>query len=420
MKPAIDEISQNSNILNHCGRIGVVANQTSVNSQFVPSTDIIYEAAKFAQGSSVSCVFGPQHGYYQTEQDNMKETQDDIYKFKDGNSVPLFSLYSNTRAPTKQQIDLVDTFIIDLQDIGCRVYTYMLTLAACLRSAAQYNKKVVVLDRINPLGLCNKDTKGNWIFVEGNKLETKWHSFVGWYDIPMRHGLSLGELGYYFIKQDKLKVDYKVVPVKNLTRKLSIAALKTTKWTMPSPNIPCWESAYFFPAFVLLEGTNISEGRGSTIPFQLIGAPWLDSKKCIEFLNNNKETYLYNPKIDNNFAIRQHNFRPTFNKHMGAICNGIQFHIENPDNVNLFALGLSFLYYCITNHRNDFKWTSPGYEYNYKDLPINLILGTDSWTHFFESSSEGSFKTLKSMLFNSQEEAQKFIKSVEDLLIYRE
>jgi uncharacterized protein YbbC (DUF1343 family) len=260
-----------------------------------------------------------------------------------------------------------------------------------------------------------------WLYVEGNRLETKWHSFVGWYDIPMRHGLTMGELGNYFIKIDNLSLEYNVIQVDKLKRNSAILKLKDIKWAMPSPNIPSWESAFLFPAFVTLEGTNVSEGRGSTIPFQLIGAPWLDSKACIEFLNANKNNYLYNQKNLNSIHLRSHKFRPTFNKYAGQICNGIQFHIQNPENINLFALGMCFLYYCSIYQKNEFKWANPGYEYNYKDLPINLILGTDMWFEYFENvNTNNSLKTLEKTIKKSNKDAQSFIETMEPMLIYRE
>lgn len=421
MKPAIDQLKKDKNILKNLGKIGVVTNQTSVTSFFESSTDIIYEAAKNTSNAIVTCVFGPQHGYFQTEQDNMKETPDDFYYFNDGKKVPLFSLYSNTREPTEDHLKNVDTLVVDLQDIGCRVYTYMLTLAACLRAGSKFNKKVVVFDRVNPLGLSIKNKQNKWNYVEGDRLETKWHSFVGWYDIPMRHGLSMGELGYYFIKQDKLSLDYNVVKVENLKRTDDIYYLKNTKWAMPSPNIPSWESAFMFPSFVTLEGTNVSEGRGSTIPFQLVGAPWLDNTLCIKFLNENKNLFLKDQNKVNSIIFRPHQFRPTFNKHQGNICKGIQFHIEEPENVNLFSLGMCFIYYCSKYQSKDFAWAKPGYEYNYEDLPINLILGTEKWIQFFsEKMTDNSLKELKNHLNESNENGQTFMKEMEPLLIYRE
>lgn len=177
----------------------------------------------------------------------------------------------------------------------------------------------------------------------------------------------------------------------------------------------------FFPSFVILEGTNISEGRGSTIPFQLIGAPWLNNIECLKFLNNHKEIYLNDKNNTSSIVIRPHNFRPTFNKHHNQICYGLQFHLENPQNTNLFNLGITFLTFCNIYHKETFKWSDPGYEYNYTDLPINLIYGTDRWLNYFnELSADWDLTLLKEQLAISDKSAQNFINEVEELLIYRE
>ncbi|KAB8030017.1 DUF1343 domain-containing protein [Fluviispira multicolorata] len=421
MHPAIDKLEKQYNLLKDFNKIGIVANQTSANSKFIPSTEVIYKTTQKTENAVVTCVFGPQHGYGQTEQDNMKETPNDYFIFSDGQKVPLYSLYSNTREPQKEHLENVDTIVIDLQDIGCRVYTYMLTLAACMRAAAKYNKRVVVFDRANPLGLCHQNKKNDWHLVEGNRLEKKWHSFVGWYDIPMRHGLSMGELGYYFKEHDNLNLNYQVIPVENLSRKTQLSELKNLKWAMPSPNIPCWESAYFFPAFVVLEGTNVSEGRGSTIPFQLIGAPWLNVRKCMQFLKESSSLFLYDASQSDSIFMREHNFRPTFNKYMGEICNGIQFHVGKAENINLFALGMCFLQFCCNAHPKDFKWASPGYEYNFKDLPVNLILGKEEWyDHFETAKSQSNSENLKILFKAIKEEELSFMKDLSKYLIYQE
>lgn len=414
MKNAVDQVTQNPKLIENLGRIGLVVNQASTSSLYQPTSEIVHEACKIVQNSQLVALFGPQHGYRQTEQDNMKETKDGDFQFADGITVPLYSLYSKTREPSAEQLENIDTIVVDLQDIGCRVYTYMLTLAGCLRSAAKLKKKVVVLDRNNPIGLCyQNEANRNWMRVEGNQLDVKWNSFVGWYDIPMRHGLTLGELGLYFIQCDQLIVDYHVIPVQGLKRKTSYDELRNQSWTMPSPNIPSWLSAFFFPSFVCLEGTNVSEGRGSTIPFQLIGSPWLDVQKCISFLKTNQEFYILDTKKPSGLALREHRFRPTFNKAQGEICHGIQFHALDGENLNLFALGMSFLYFCKLNHPQEFFWSTQPYEYNFKDLPINLILGDESWLSFFNSSNLVDKKReFADLLSQSHEDAVSFVQKI--------
>lgn len=387
MKTGLDRLIDNPSLLAGCGRLGIVTNQAVVSCNFVPAPDAIFQAAHRTQDARITAVFGPQHGYGQTEQDNMLETPDDSYVFADGTRVPLYSLYSKSRLPTPEQLAEIDTLVVDMLDIGCRVYTYMLTLAGCMRVAAAHDKRVIVLDRPNPLGLAHRTLDANrWWGVEGNCLDLKWESFVGWYSIPMRHGLTLGELGNLFKARDKLNLDYRVITVEGLNRAHAPGPLtQEHPWTLPSPNIPSWESAFFFPSFVTLEGTNISEGRGSTLPFQLVGAPYLANKECIAYLGKCQKN---KPSPGSDFrgvVMRPHDFRPTFNKHMGIICHGIHFRAAQPGNINLFALGMHFLAFCLSQHAKDFQWKTPGYEYNFTDMPLLLILGDERWRILFES-----------------------------------
>lgn len=237
--PALDACVAEPGLLAGLGRVGVVTNQAATTLDFVPAIEAIRAACRDTSGSRVVSVFGPQHGYGQTEQDNMFETPDGVFTCADGERLPLWSLYSETRVPLPHQLDGVDTLVVDLVDIGCRIYTYMLTLAGCLRAAAAQGKRVVVLDRPNPLGLSYRDgASGNWRRVEGNLLDLRWQSFVGWYAIPMRHGLTMGELGRVFLAQDALEVDYRVVPVRGLVRELPARCGEQLFTALPSPNMP--------------------------------------------------------------------------------------------------------------------------------------------------------------------------------------
>lgn len=418
MQCAVDRLEEEGDLLNHLGRIGLVVNQSSVTSSYGQTLSVVFKVVRTLPHSSLAAVFGPQHGYGQTEQDNMKETADSFYTLPDGQEIPLYSLYSATREPLQEQLAGIDTLLVDLQDIGCRVYTYMLTLAGCLRSAAKFGKKVVVLDRANPLGLSffNHANK-NWSRVEGNLLDTKFMSFVGWYSLPMRHGLTMGELGNYFIECDGLNVDYKVIPVLNLTRSQNLSQFADHSWAMPSPNIPTWKSSYFFPSFVALEGTNVSEGRGTTVPFELIGAPWLNTKKCMEFISEHKHLISSSVNLDKVLHMRAHSFRPTFNKHMGNVCQGIYFCKGQDEHLNLFSLGMLFLYFCSLHHKDQFKWSLPGYEYNFEHLPIHLILGHDFWHGVFSEAHENCHN-LEEALIRSGKEAESFAQKTQKYFIY--
>ncbi len=423
IQTGLDLILHNHLSFSEWGRIGLVVNQSSVASHYEPTIDVIYQRDKYDQ---LKCIFGPQHGYYQTEQDNMKETEDQFYRLPNGKKIPLLSLYSQTREPLKEHFDLIDTLVIDLQDIGCRIYTYMLTMAACLRAASLHKKKVVILDRPNPIGLAlqnkniSKTNPKKYLNIEGHLLDPKFHSFVGWYDIPFRHGLTMGELGNYFIEKDHLTVDYEIIPCTNLKRNTPLKIFQEMPWAMPSPNIPTWTSSFLFPAFVTLEATNISEGRGTTLPFQLVGAPWMNAKKCIQFLIQHKKYYLYDSQIDNSIFFRPHQFRPTFNKHHNEICNGLQIHIFHYENIHLYNLGLLFLYFCKVTHPKEFSWKEPGYEYNFEHLPIHLILGNDIVYHLLEddNSDQNKLKNILNYLKSGDEISDHFYEKVQKHLIY--
>lgn len=421
VKAGIDRIPAEPHLLNNLGRVGLVTNQACTTQNFAPTADVIARALKTAKGSSLSCVFGPQHGYGQTEQDNMIETPDSQLAADNEKPVPLFSLYSKTRIPTPEQLSGVDTLIVDLQDVGCRVYTYMLTLAGCMRAAETAKKRVVVLDRPNPLGLSRKDARGR--FTQGNCLDLKWESFVGWYAIPMRHGLTMGELGKLFYSLDKMTIPLNVIEVEGLKRNTSLETLSQRRWTLPSPNLPTWETTFCFPAFVSLETTMISEGRGTTLPFQTVGAPDLPVGKILAIFEQ------WNQKAPEQFRFaglkfRPHEFRPTFNKHQGALCKGFQIHADNPDNCNTFALGVLFLAAAASEYEK-FQWKGPGYEYNFKDPPVHLVLGDSRWKDFFGTCSgspwsERKFSDLTDMLRWSEQSAQSFEEMASSFHLYTE
>ncbi|NBO39347.1 DUF1343 domain-containing protein [bacterium] len=416
---AVDRILQEPHLLNNMGRIGLVTNQACTSQDFRPTVDVIVDALRQNQTSSLACVFGPQHGYGQTEQDNMIETPDSTLKLANGAHVPLFSLYSKTRIPTPEQLAEVDTILIDLQDVGCRVYTYMLTLAGCMRAAENLHKRVVVLDRPNPLGLSQSHRPA--AFTQGNCLDMKWESFVGWYSIPMRHGLTMGELGHFFYALDKHSHPYEVIPVAGLKRSTSLTELKNRNWTLPSPNLPTWETTFCFPAFVTLETTMISEGRGSTLPFQTIGAPELPAQRMLEIFDAWNSTVAPQFRFDG-LKFRLHDFRPTFNKHQGALCKGFQVHVHNPDDCNTFALGVLFLAAAAAEFPA-FQWKGPGYEYNFTDPPVHLVLGDSRWREFFETLRGTPWSnTLKARLLDmldwSEKDAASFAESASKYHIY--
>jgi len=417
---AIDLIESKPELVKNLGRVALVVNQASTTQQYKPSIEAFAWAASQVEGTTLTCLFGPQHGYGQTEQDNMIETVDSHFTLSDGRKIPLYSLYSKTRVPTPEQLSDVDTLVVDLQDVGCRVYTYMLTLAGCMRSAAQLNKRVVVLDRPNPLGLSQLKYPGG--FTQGNCLDMTWQSFVGWYPIPMRHGLTMGELGHLFMKYDQLKLDYQVIKVEGLKRTTSIQELSELPWTTPSPNLPTWATAFCFPAFVALETTTLSEGRGTTLPFQTVGAPNLPVQMIRKTFTHWNETAPKKLRFSG-LTVREHCFRPTFNKSQSEICHGLQFHPVSPNENNLMALGVLLLAVAACEFK-DFNWKAPGYEYNFTDPPVHLVLGHSKWKSFFDSIKGTPWNptvqdSLIELLQWSEASAQEFELTFENCHLYQ-
>ncbi|MDP7078216.1 MAG: DUF1343 domain-containing protein, partial [Desulfobacterales bacterium] len=298
-------------------------------------------------------LFSPQHGFFGEKQDNMSESPDMIDSVL---QIPVFSLYGATRKPTREMIDPIDTLIIDLQDAGSRVYTFIYTMSYCLEAAKKFGKKILILDRPNPI---------NGITVEGNCLSTQLTSFVGRYPIPMRHGLTIGELSLLFNDHYRIGCDIETIPMKGWKRTMCFPETGLP-WIPPSPNLPTPISVMVYPGQVLLEGTNISEGRGTTQPFELFGAPFLETEKILSTLGGNKM-----PGI----TLRQTAFEPTSNKWKGICCEGFQIHITDPVQYVPYITTLRLIQAVLFHHRDQFEWKPPPYEYEFHQMPIDLIIG---------------------------------------------
>jgi len=332
-------------------RLGILCNQASTNRKLIHISQLIFENTKL----KVTALLGPQHGIRGEKQDNMQESQDFIDpRFK----IPVFSLYSHTRFPTAEMLDSFDVLLVDLQDIGTRIYTFMYTMENCLRACQKAGKKVVVLDRPNPIG--GKS-------VEGNLLEMQYQSFVGQLPLCTRHGMTMGELALFFNDFFEIGCDLEVIPLKGWKRDL-LASKWGWDWVPPSPNIPNWQSALVFPGIVHFEGTNISEGRGTTRPFEFVGAPFVDPDLLAKQMNTKKL---------NGFYFRPIYFQPTFQKHQGKVCGGVQIHLTHPSKVNAFEMGVYLLETLWKFYPEDCQWSSTPYEYVTNHKPIDVIAGTD-------------------------------------------
>lgn len=333
------------------GRLGLLANQASVGRSFESVKKLILRA-----GVNLSCIFSPQHGFYSEKQANMIESPD---SFDPETGVRVVSLYSDTRQPSIEALKEIDVLLIDLQDVGTRVYTYTTTIGLCLEAAALAGTRVAVLDRPNPI---------NGTEIEGNVLDPAFRSFVGRYPVPMRHGLTPGEFARFVCTEANIDCDLDVFSMRGWRRSRLFDSLGL-HWVYPSPNMPTWETAMFYPGMVLLEGTNISEGRGTTLPFQLFGAPFLDQRRFREGLQGTGF---------DGVVLRPVVYEPAFDKYKGEPCFGFQIHITDKERFKPYRMGLTLLQALRRTHPDHFRWLDPPYEYELEKLPIDILIGSDT------------------------------------------
>ena len=333
-------------------RVGVVSNPASVDHRFRHVTDRI--AAQ--PGVTLAALFGPQHGFHADVQDNMVETGHARHPRL---GVPVHSLYSDTREPTPAMLEGIDLLVIDLQDVGTRVYTYVWTMANCLRAAARNGVRVIVCDRPNPIG-------GE--AVEGPVLDPAFASFVGQLPIPLRHGMTAGELARLFNTEFGIGADLHVTKMEGWSRAMYHDD-SGAPWVIPSPNLPTLDSAIVYPGMVLLEGTWLSEGRGTTRPFELAGAPGIDPEALASRLNA-----LGLPGVH----VRPATFEPTFQKHAGDACGGCQLHVTDRRAFRPVATAVALIAACRDALGAAFRWREPPYEYETEKMPIDILAGSDA------------------------------------------
>ena len=316
-------------------KLCLLSHYAAVDDSFTSTLKILH------QQSILHSVLGPQHGYWGETQDNMIEWEGYIHNRY---NVPVNSLYGRTRIPTDEMLQGADCVLVDLADIGSRYYTYIYSMALTMRKCAELGIPVAVMDRPNPLGTT---------IVEGPVLDPRYRSFVGLYPIPVRHGLTIGELALLFAEMDSLPAP--VVLFRN----------EEPGWVMPSPNMPTRDTAVVYPGMCLFEATNLSEGRGTTRPFEIFGAPWLDPWKLCDDLNGS-------PFMEG-ALLRPHYFIPTFNKHTGIKCAGAQIHVLDESAYRSFRAALGILNHCFGYPES--QWNEPPYEYEYEKMPIDILAG---------------------------------------------
>ncbi len=333
-------------------RVALVCNQASVlPDTFAHAADVFHERDDI----NLATLFGPQHGIRGDVQYNMIETP----HVRDGRTgIMVYSLYSEVREPTEEMLADVDDIVVDLQDVGCRIYTFIYTMANCMRAAAKYGKRVIVCDRPNPIN-------GN--DIEGNITEDAFTSFVGQFALPTRHGMTIGELAKMFNEHFGIGCELEVVEMQNWRRDLW-GDETGLPWILPSPNIPDVDTCVVFPATVHFEGTELSEGRGTTLPFFLNGAPFIDPYDWAAELRK------YNFE---GVAFREAYFRPTFCEFANETCGGVQIHITDRNIFRPVTVGIAMVKTVYDMYTDKFQWRQNAYEYEFDKNPMDVVCGTD-------------------------------------------
>jgi uncharacterized protein YbbC (DUF1343 family) len=371
-------------------KIGLVTHQSAVTHDLRHSMTLL----QAGRGWKLVQLFAPEHGIWGEQQDmaHVEDTKDPL------TGLPVHSLYGKSREKLTPPDDLLrqlDALVIDLQDIGSRYYTFIYTMALCMRAAAKLDVEVIVLDRPNPI---------DGIHLEGNMREEGFESFVGLFPLPTRHGMTAGELARYFNTRFELGSRLTVVPMRGWNRSMWWGDTDLP-WVIPSPNMPTVYTATVYPGMCLVEGTNLSEGRGTTHPFELFGAPWLDSFELADRLNR-----LGLPGV----RFRPHYFLPTFQKHSGEVCGGVELHVTDRTLFEPYRTGL----WCIKVAREldpeKFDWRREPYEFEADRLAIDLLVGTNRYRHILEEGGD-----LESWIREWEEGLRSFATSREEFLLYR-
>lgn len=371
--------------------IGLVTHQSAVTRDLRHSMSLM----QAGRGWRLVQLFGPEHGIWGEAQDmdHIEDSRDPL------THLPVHSLYGTSREkliPPTELLEQLDAIVIDLQDIGSRYYTFIYTMALCMQASAPLGKEVIVLDRPNPI---------DGMHLEGNLRESGYESFVGLFPLPTRHGMTAGELARYFNSTFELDCRLTVVPMRGWRRSMWWGDTDLP-WVIPSPNMPTVFTATVYPGMCLVEGTNLSEGRGTTHPFEFFGAPWLDPFRLADTLN-----HLDLPGV----RFRAHYFLPTFQKHAGKVCGGVELHVTDRNVFEPYRTGL----WCIKTARDldpeNFDWRQEPYEFESDRLAIDLLAGTSRFRKIVENGGD-----LDAWIHEWEDGLQEFAKAREEFLLYEE
>ena len=366
--------------------LGLIAHPASVTDDLTHSATALTEA-----GYDLRALFGPQHGARGEKQDNMVESE----PYMDPVSgVRVHSLYGAVRKPTPEMLGGLDALLFDLQDVGVRIYTFVWTMALAMEACAEAGVRFVVLDRPNPVG---------GVIREGPLLRRGFESFVGLHPVPLRHGLTCGELALWLNAERGIGCELEVVACDGWRRTMSWEDAGLP-WVMPSPNLPTTESCRVYPGMVLLEGTNLSEGRGTTRPFELFGAPYLDAHALAERLRG---------EMGPGVTLRPCHFEPTFQKHGGRMCGGGQLHVTDASAFRPVHAAVAILAAVKALAPDDFAWRSPPYEYESKKPPIDILWGSDTLRSGIDRGASAS-----EILAGTGDEIDAFSRAVVPYLLY--
>lgn len=365
--------------------LGVLCHPASVDHELTHCLNFLEE-----KKAKIKAIFGPQHGIYGETQDNMIEWQD----FEDTQGRKIYSLYGKNRKPTDESLEGVKTVIVDLQDVGARYYTFVYTLFYMMEACSKHSISVVVCDRPNPIG-------GN--LIEGPLLNLHFKSFVGLHPLPIRHGMTIGEIALFFNSRLEKPVDLKILKMKNWKRSQHWPETGLT-FVPPSPNIPTYETCLVYPGMCLLEATNLSEGRGTTRPFELIGAPFIDWALIEKDYQKLCKKFGLSPVY-----FHRQGFIPTFHKHAGSVCHGVLQICKQPKKFSPVRSATILLWLLKKHYKTSWDWSKPPYEYEYEKWPIDILSGDSRLRECVDS--QGSLEKLFSLWKKDEKAFQKTRKS---------
>jgi uncharacterized protein YbbC (DUF1343 family) len=383
-------VSQDFSILKS-RQIGLLCNQASIEKKFSHAIDAFMKAHQ-SNIINFKSVFGPQHGLWGHTQDNMIEWEGGFKDTKTG--LKIYSLYGEYRKPTVEMFDDIDFLVVDLQDVGARYYTFVWTMALCMEACSELGKEMVVLDRPNPIGGTQ---------IEGPLIDPNFRSFVGWQSTPVRHGFTIAEIAHYLKK--KFYPDCKLFSVQMRGWKRSQYYDQTgLPWGFPSPNMPSLDTAIVYPGMCLLEATNISEGRGTTRPFEIFGAPWMDSFQFSKIMND---------KNLHGVVFRPFQFQPTFNKYSDELCEGCYIHVTDRKSFKPFLMAITLITEVRKQYPENFAWKKPPYEYEYEKMPFDILVGNDWLRVMIDKDSY-----IGDMEIRWNSESEKFLTTASEIFLY--